>query len=670
MNNINFHRLLKRQIKEHFGDISNVPEQFLALLNSVNDAYRTYDSDHAHLENILRLSSEELYQANSALKNVNETNQAVIKEKTKVLSTVASNLQHAERIAMIGNFTLPHGDGMVEMSEQLLEMLNPGGERIIPLDEFFSFFTDAASIYQLIEDSIINGDRVQDSEMKLVRDPDKCFLFEGQMIRDSVYGEEDYFLGIIQDITILRQQQKTLRDSLESLANYKYAIDQAAIVSMADPHGIITYANEMFEKVSGYKSEELLGKPHNILNSGFHEKKFFRHLWSTIAAGKVWKGIVRNKKKNGDFYWVDTIIIPFMKDGVIAQYFSVRYDITDKISIHEKVEDQRKFYEDILNSIPVDIAVFNMDHKYLFVNPQAVANPEIRNFLVGHDDYEYCEHFGKDPSIADKRRALFNRVVDEKKIFEYIDEIKLSNGKTKYVLRGFYPGRNVKGEINFVTGYGVDITEKMQQEIELKKSLEEKEALLGEVHHRVKNNLAMVLGLIELQAAKITDPKVQTALRESSHRITAMSLIHEKLYKSHNFARIELADYLKDLVLALGGFFDAHRKTEIIFDLEKISVDPQKAIPLGLITNELITNAFKYAFIDRAGKLNVQVRMNEEEEVILSISDNGPGMPEGFDPMKQNSLGFKLLSLFVKQLKGKADYGTKDGFRFSVTFKR
>ncbi len=664
----NVHRLLKRQLKEHIGNVDELPENIKQFINAVNMAYRDYDHDLQHTEHILKESSQELFKKNKELNELNAQQEKIISEKTKDLINITNNLQNAEKIAGLGNFSWNINSGEVLLSAHFCEMVGlPEYQTQLSTSELGNLFHDTEKIANAIEEAVIHNKKIVIEQLKLKNEGSRIFVLEGDILQDE--NELKIFTGVIQDVTEQNKREQALNETLQELENYKKAIDHAGIISKSNRQGKITYVNNLFQEISGYSAEELLGSDHNIVNSGLHEKKYFANMWRTISSGNVWKGVFRNKKKDGTYYWVDSTIVPFTKNNQVEEYISIRFDITEKMLIHQKVEEQKGFYETILNNIPVDIAVFNDKHQYLFINPIAIGNPEVRSYIIGKDDFEYCEHYGKDIQIAVQRRELFDKVKNSRLPTEFLDKHVKKEGNTIYNLRKFFPVVNNKNEFLYMIGFGIDITENVEQSLKIEESLKEKEALLGEVHHRVKNNLALVLGLIEMQIAKTNNETLRHELSEVQHRISAMSLIHEKLYKTSNFAKIDLSDYLQDLIKFLNGFYNKGKTIKLHFDTEAVLASTKKAIPVALIVNELITNSFKYAFKDKTSG-NISITLKKQNEFSsLTIADDGPGLPEGMDLTKLNSLGFKLLNIFTKQLKGTYVVNQVKGFSITITFK-
>jgi len=195
-----------------------------------------------------------------------------------------------------------------------------------------------------------------------------------------------------------------------------------------------------------------------------------------------------------------------------------------------------------------------------------------------------------------------------------------------------------------------DITERKSVEKQIEASLKEKEMLLREIHHRVKNNMQVISSLLWLQSGYIKDKKYLEMFRDSQNRITTMSLVHEKLYMSKDLAKIEFKEYIRDLA---NGLFESHgvkaETIELKINVENVLLGIDHAIPCGLIINELITNSLKYAFSDRRkGEINVSLHINDENIVELIVSDNGMGIPCEVDFRKTESLDYASLQYCQK----------------------
>ena len=215
-----------------------------------------------------------------------------------------------------------------------------------------------------------------------------------------------------------------------------------------------------------------------------------------------------------------------------------------------------------------------------------------------------------------------------------------------------------------------EIENRKKIEAKLKKALADKEFLIREVHHRVKNNLALIGSIINLHKMEIQNSFLQTILDDIQGRIRSITLIHEKLYKKSEVTNINLKEYLTTIVdEILGSILKNSSVLTVKYSIEEFTVNPETAIPLGLITTEIVTNSVKYAIMEN-GENTLSVSLNRKKGgmATLIITDTGPGFPEGMDPETQDSLGFKVIKALTLQLKGQHSISNDGGARHELTF--
>ncbi|MHC1697317.1 MAG: sensor histidine kinase [Geobacteraceae bacterium] len=223
-----------------------------------------------------------------------------------------------------------------------------------------------------------------------------------------------------------------------------------------------------------------------------------------------------------------------------------------------------------------------------------------------------------------------------------------------------------------VTFTALDITDRKGMEDQLRNSLKEKEILLREVHHRVKNNLQVIFSLIDWQSDYIQDPDSLGLLKECQNRIQSMALVHEELYRAKDFANFDFGEYIKNLVGSLyQSYMVPGEKISFTINAQNIALEIDQAIPCGMIINELVSNAIKHAFPDgRSGTICVEVQECGEQQVLLAVADNGVGLPSTLDHRGSETLGLQLVCLLAEQLHGKADFQRENGTRFEFVFQR
>jgi two-component sensor histidine kinase len=212
-----------------------------------------------------------------------------------------------------------------------------------------------------------------------------------------------------------------------------------------------------------------------------------------------------------------------------------------------------------------------------------------------------------------------------------------------------------------------DVSRTKEDEEKIRRSLLEKETLIKEIHHRVKNNLAVIQSLLKLQAIQIKDEETKGLFNESQNRVQAMSMIHERLYRTEDLSTINLGEYIRSLATQL---FNSYRidpsLVKLIIDVPDLGIDVNTMIPCGLILNELVSNACKYAFPDdRKGELSI-ILDKRNDEYSLTVMDNGVGLPEGLDVYKTESLGMQIVISLVNQINGNLNIDKEGGTKFTI----
>ena len=217
----------------------------------------------------------------------------------------------------------------------------------------------------------------------------------------------------------------------------------------------------------------------------------------------------------------------------------------------------------------------------------------------------------------------------------------------------------------------VELAERRRIEAQISASLAEKEVLLKEIHHRVKNNLQVISSLLDLQANNIADARTVEMFRDSQNRVTSMGLIHERLYQASDLSRIDFSEYIEELAKNLFYSYSGDAdEIEISTSADEIFLDVDTGIPCGLIINELVSNCLKYAFpADRGGRIEIELKKEADNQLLLVVRDDGVGLPEGMDFRTTKSLGLKLVSTLVRQLKGKLQLSNDgNGAEFKISF--
>ena len=360
------------------------------------------------------------------------------------------------------------------------------------------------------------------------------------------------------------------------------------------------------------------------------------------------------------------ILLAVFRQGIILNENENLY-VAAKKEIESRKKSERalklaNIYNRSLIEVSLDpLVTIGPDGKITDVNSSTESfTGYSRRELIGTDFSSYfTEH--------DKAQKGYKKAFQEGSVRNYPLEIQNKNGKSAPVLYNATTYKDESGKVIGVFAAARDITELKKAEDELKSSLTEKELLLKEIHHRVKNNMQIISSLLSIQSKYIEDNSTIQILKESEVRIKAMSLVHESIYLSDNLSSIPFQSYIKRLVMDIIIHYNAQWITPE-FNVEDINFNIETAIPCGLIVTELVTNSIKYAFLKKEGVITVELR-READKLKLTVSDNGRGLPEQLLHEKSNYLGLSLVDMLVNQLEGELKINSANGTTFTIIFK-
>jgi PAS domain S-box-containing protein len=368
-------------------------------------------------------------------------------------------------------------------------------------------------------------------------------------------------------------------------------------------------------------------------------------------------------RKDGSQVTVGITTYPVkIKDKTMV--LGIARDITERKHAEEALKRSEEKYRHLVENSNAVLYATDENGKMSYISPMIVP-------MAGYDPAE-----------------IIDRHFTEFIYHEDIDRIKhqfriLANGKSEpSEYRMLTKSRDIcwirtssrpiflNGRFLGVQGVMTDITDRKRAEEKLKASLREKEAIMREIHHRVKNNMQIVSSLLNLQARQLKDEKLQVLFKESQSRIKTMALVHESFYKSKDMNRIDISDYIKKMATHLMAFYGVETiQIQFNLDIMPIEIEIHRAIPCGLILNELITNSLKHAFAGKPdGKITVSLHTGESGKICLSVKDSGIGFPEKLDFRNTESLGMQIIMNLVDQLDGSIELRRDRGTEFIIQF--
>ncbi|MDI6790809.1 MAG: histidine kinase dimerization/phosphoacceptor domain -containing protein [Thermodesulfobacteriota bacterium] len=344
----------------------------------------------------------------------------------------------------------------------------------------------------------------------------------------------------------------------------------------------------------------------------------------------------------------------------------LKQKVIERKRAEEALRESEEKLTGIVDSVTDQMIMVDEHFNIVWVNDvaRALFGPD----LVGKKCY--IAYHGRD-RICDK--CIVKECFEDGRVHEFETEITGTGG----IPRVFWGTASVAaryedGRPRMVVEFLRDITDRKRAEEQIRASLREKEVLLKEIHHRVKNNLQVISSLLKLQSQYMQDKRDVEVFKESQNRIKSMALVHEKLYQSKDLASINFHEYVSLLVNGLFRSYGVNTdKIALKTDIEDIMLGVDIAIPCGLIINELVSNSLKYAFPEnKEGEIKITLRTSDESAMALTVADNGIGMPGDLDLTNSGSLGLKLVKILTDQIDGQIDLDRSEGTKFRIDFKK
>ncbi|MBN2411762.1 PAS domain S-box protein [candidate division KSB1 bacterium] len=466
-----------------------------------------------------------------------------------------------------------------------------------------------------------------------------------------------FLIGDIEDITERKKAEEALRDSEEK---FRTIVSNAqAVIFVVDREGTFLLSEGRGLTALGLKPGQVVGL------SAFDLYKDYPKIKNGIK--KALAGTFHTKEiKVGDMYF-DTFYSPYKNaDNEIIGVIGMSIDITERKLAEDALKKSEEKYRDLFEKSIDAICIVNKNGNFIDINKATET-------LTGYSRAELMKKQVMElvhPDDREKSSEFFEKLYNEGSYQDYESRIITRNGDLKYIHVNanliYDKNDQIVGSRDIIR----DITSRKQAENKVLKSLREKELLLKEIHHRVKNNLQIIISLLNLQASRIQDEQTLKAYQESKNRIYAMALVHEKLYQTADFSEIHFKGYIESMIRELYIVYKTSSLVSIDLQIDDISISIDKAIPCGLIINEILTNSLKHAFPNgRKGNIVISFTRLRNQWYELNIKDNGIGIPKNINIRETNSLGLQLIRILTQQIDGSVTIERDKGTAFNITFK-
>jgi PAS domain S-box-containing protein len=460
--------------------------------------------------------------------------------------------------------------------------------------------------------------------------------------------------------------EEALKESEERLRTLANAIPQ--LCWTANPDGWISWYNRRWYEYTGTSPEQMAGWGWQSVHDPLVLPQVLESWHTSIATGGQFEMTFPLRGSDGVFRPFLTRVIPLKDDaGRVLQWFGTNTDVSEQKRIEQALRESEALYRGISESIDYGVWTCAADGRNTYASESFLK-------MVGITQ-EQCSDFGwgdvLHPDDSEQTIAAWQNCVRTGSKWDREHRFRGADGQWHHVLARGVPIRDAQGEVVKWVGINLDISRLKQAEAQVKASLAEKEVMLREIHHRVKNNLQVISSLVSLQADNLDDERIREELKDVRDRVRSMALVHETLYQTNDLARLNFGDYATNLLHSLWRSHGAlAEKVRLQLAVEPVVLPIEAAVPCGLLLNELAGNALKHAFPGNSGgEITVTLKHDEVAGAIsLQVGDNGIGLPVDMDWRQSRSLGLRLVQILTSQLRGTVETGSGPGTTFQVNF--
>ena len=434
-----------------------------------------------------------------------------------------------------------------------------------------------------------------------------------------------------------------------------------------DTHGKIVEANLRAGTLLGINRKELIGRPLAPFIARDDRDTFHRHCQDVLKTGTRQICEMQLREETGASHWVYFESLAAHDElGRITHWRTALLDITERKRAEEVMRESEQRFHTMADTAPVLIWMSGLDKVCTYFNQgwfNYTGRTKEQELGSGWAD-------GVHPEDFDRCLERYTEAFDRREPFQMEYRLRKADGQYGWLLDHGVPRFLPNGEFAGYIGSCIDLTEGKDLEDRLRKAVKEKESLLREVHHRVKNNLQMISSLLNLQAASIKDPQVVQLFRECQTRITSIALLHETLHRSNDLSCIRMSNYLRTLAGHVSRSYGVDPKA-IVLDLlvEDLTFDIDTAMTCGMIVEELLSNSLKHAYtVGKEGRIQIELQAQDEGAYLLQVSDDGVGISKDGVQRNPGSLGLELVNLLVDKLEGAVKLQSGPGTAWRIEF--